>query len=1456
MGSDRARVTYDPKQQYRSVVMQQGRVTLEADSNEASQIASEELRREALDVVGPCGTPDNGYQILLSPNPSSLPYDFSIQAGTLYVGGIRAHLLENVQYSNQPDWQDYGPEDPYWVGLSNLPGSPPLDNEFVYLYLREQEVSAVEDQDLKDIALGGPDTAQRTRLLQRFVRVSCDAATCASGLSAAQTQWQDEGLQFDSSTMRLQSSAGLQVSFSSPGQNQGPCQPQAQGGYVDYDNQLIRVQISGIDPVGNPEFIWAFDGASFLYRVDLNSSADTLVFQSAPVDASHQPLKSQMVEVLRTAADLPNGQYVAATSGFLFQLDDNYDPDSNSVTLPSGVSLPPHYTSSNQSPSSPLFLRVWQNPVTPTPPGTASPLGDTGVLVTLTLQSPGSEFHVGDYWLFAVRPATPQNIYPERYLNAPQPPDGPRLWACPLAVIGWNGSAGTIVSDCRPTFGPLASRALHISEINWPNDDLVSLPAFRNNPLQVSFDFAPAAPSVSDSTMIVAVEIPYMPENIRQFIAGKALQAEKAVAPTTSRVRTAGAAKLSTPAASSNRAISVGPSGLTGIGTIKIPIRKFPILFNASNLPDNLLSNYAPLLTAAASSSTSPASEGMLGYVGLIQPGDPSVASSTVSWQLQLPAAEFVPYLSDLSLAGLGAQMRVRVTLKGRDIWNGSSNPLVYLDGQAYGQPGLRADGITPCTQLILPSGSDARASDFESWFWLSLFVWGQTDYSVGDLPLCLTTADFNGDGLPDIAVATLSGGVFILLNNGSGGFTVSAPSPTYQVGEWPLSIVAADFNGDGFTDLAVTSYTDATVTILTGSGNGTFTVGTPIAVGNGPWALAAADFNGDSRIDLAVTNAKDNTVSILINGGNGAFSAPATSPISVGAGAIPIGLVAVDFDGNGKIDLAVLNAGSNTVSLFTGDGQGNFVPNSLTPTLGLPAGFSSTAGVNPAYLSLPLSITTADFNNDGNADFAIGTIYQQNGVTYSSVVVFLNNLANQGVGDFNADPDYTNFVSGIPASLVATNLDPTNPGGGIDLVATGASFLGGTSTFSVLSGNGDGSFQPPVVYPINGNVNPIAVVSADFNGDGIPDLAMATEGGNVSVLLNEQTQITTSGAVVITGLSPSGQVQVGATLQIMGANFGISIGATGVTFNGVSVSSFMSGSTDTQLFVAVPNINPPQGGVLATLTVENQFSSASTQILVLPLPQPVLGTVGITPGQPSPSPIAAGTTYFPFTLTSNANIAASYTAAATVTGPPWQSLVQLLDANKNPLTNNQVPLTPNQAVTILVAIVIPTGTSGTAFSLGLSVASGQSSGSSGLTNYTVGASGAAQDNTIGLTFGSSNPASAVSGQSITVAAGSAATVTFVSTYTVAGTYTVSIALVQATNWLAVINQPTPPAATPTQYVFTLTASQIPPGGSYPLNLVFALIPKTGATSGQAQFTIQNAGVNGNQTRSYALTVQ
>jgi len=452
MGSDRARVSYDPNQQYRSVVMQQGRVTLEADWNEAQQIASEELRNETLDIVGPAGTPDDGYKVVLYGQPTHPPYDFYIRSGTMYVGGLRAELLVPVQYSSQPDWLDHS-TDPDWVSLSSLAQHPPTD-EFIYLLLREQEVSAVEDPDLKDVALGGPDTAQRTRLLQRFVRLATDGKTCVAGLASAVAKWQSEGLWFDSTTMRLTSGSTLQVSYSGQAQTD-PCQPIAQGGYVAPDNQLIRVQISGIDPLtGNPKFLWGFDDASFLYRIDVDpNNSQNLIFESAPVDSEHQPVSGQAIEVLRSAAELSNGGYVASLSGFVATLTQNYAPDTQSVTLPPGVFLPAEYLNATQSPPTPLFLRVWQQEIVFTP-GKPAALGTTGVQVTL--QPPaGLSFHTGDYWMFAVRPATPQAVYPERYNQSPQPPEGPRLWACPLGVIAWSDEIGTLVADCRNPFDNL-----------------------------------------------------------------------------------------------------------------------------------------------------------------------------------------------------------------------------------------------------------------------------------------------------------------------------------------------------------------------------------------------------------------------------------------------------------------------------------------------------------------------------------------------------------------------------------------------------------------------------------------------------------------------------------------------------------------------------------------------------------------------------------------------------------------------------------------------------------------------------------------------------------------------------------------------------------------------------------------------------------------------------------------
>jgi len=610
MGSDRARNSYDARQLYRSVVMQQGRVQLEADWNEATFINSEEIRNEALDIVGPAGTPDDGYAVGF---PSTLPpFDFDVAPGIMYIGGVRVWTPQSIQYGNQSDWLDNA-IDPEWVPVPTAnPG-----NEYIYLVVREQEVSAVEDSDLKDVALGGPDTAQRTRLIQHVERLATQASDCPTALAAAGPQWQKEGLFINESNMRLVSAARLTVSFVSSGSSE-PCDPVAQGGYLGADNQMIRVMVSSFNPGNNTgTLLWGFDDASFLYRVNV-VDPQTLTLQSAPIDAEHQPQGDQAVEVLMNAAQLANGEFVAAPVGAPFTLNPSpYNPDTLTLSLPSA--LPAVYGDGNPADPHPaqVYLRVWQQQLNFTP-GTAVTLGDTGVAVTLQTIGAGP-FHVGDYWMFAVRPSTPQQIYPERYLQDFQPPEGPREWLCPLAVIAWSASGGgQVLSDCRNQFSPLTSPAMHVTAISWSNDDLLPVDVFDQG-LQVTLDADPDPTSVTSSTMIVVAEAP--------------------------------------PAS----------AGLSGLMTQ-------PYIFLA----------------------------------------EPTVAANVISWT---PPPGLENLLQNLPA---GTLLRVRVTLKGHVIWTNLGGTLLYLDGQAFGQPGTRSDGTTRIDLILPRSGSGARASDFESWFWLT----------------------------------------------------------------------------------------------------------------------------------------------------------------------------------------------------------------------------------------------------------------------------------------------------------------------------------------------------------------------------------------------------------------------------------------------------------------------------------------------------------------------------------------------------------------------------------------------------------------------------------------------------------------------------------------------------------------------------------------------------------------
>ena len=439
MGSDRARRSYDAGRMYRSVVSQQGRVTLEADANEAEEVRADESRAELVDIVGPTGAPDDGFRIAV-PGTGAGAFDFAIGRGTLYVGGVRVHQDDEAATylgQQQAEWIDYPAGAPAAYPTNTTPFT-----EAVYLTVTEQEVSAVEDEALREVALGGPDTAARTRMIQRVHRVPVVASDCEGAFATLQKYVYAPRAAFDPATMRIDSTMRLRVDFVPAPGPADACQPTAQTGFLGPENQLIRVQVNGAGTM-----LWGWDNASFLYRAELTDGR-TLKLEGIPVDVYHRPRANQWVELLGTAVDLGGRARIAAHVGVARQVD-AYDPDERTVTLK--AALPADFADTHPSP---LFVRMWENQASFVPDG-ATPVelvASDGAGTGVRIFALGPAAVVGDYWMIGVRPSTPQAILPER-LSDYQPPDGPRRWVAPLAVISWHAGLKTAdVIDCRPPF--------------------------------------------------------------------------------------------------------------------------------------------------------------------------------------------------------------------------------------------------------------------------------------------------------------------------------------------------------------------------------------------------------------------------------------------------------------------------------------------------------------------------------------------------------------------------------------------------------------------------------------------------------------------------------------------------------------------------------------------------------------------------------------------------------------------------------------------------------------------------------------------------------------------------------------------------------------------------------------------------------------------------------------------
>ncbi|MFZ0685959.1 MAG: choice-of-anchor D domain-containing protein [Terriglobales bacterium] len=377
---------------------------------------------------------------------------------------------------------------------------------------------------------------------------------------------------------------------------------------------------------------------------------------------------------------------------------------------------------------------------------------------------------------------------------------------------------------------------------------------------------------------------------------------------------------------------------------------------------------------------------------------------------------------------------------------------------------------------------------------------------TVGNTPLKLATADLNGDGNLDLAVANYSDSTMsILLGNGDGTFQTQQ---TYTTLHSPVGIAVGDLNGDGIPDLVVgNDSTSGGLNIFLGNGSGGFTAGTSLTGGVCLLEPALADLNQDGNLDIVVGdygtgdcgsgNSNSNTIYVYLGNGDGTFGPPTTV---TGSNAV-WGMVVADFNGDGILDLAAADYGNSTVDIYLGNGDGTF---------GTVAQITANSEIT--------QLKAADFNGDGNVDLLASSEYSGSG-------------------------------------------------------------------FSIFYGNGDGTFQPPITAAGAGDEFSTGE-TGDMNGDQILDIV-----GNTF-----STSYLWLGAPVNTFQSP-------LTVGTVGINYGIVL-ANFATAGGLNIATISNASNEIVVFVPTVVISPPSQNFGAVnvgssaqqvFTVTNDTSSTVT---------------------------------------------------------------------------------------------------------------------------------------------------------------------------------------------------------------------------------------------------------------------
>jgi hypothetical protein len=527
----------------------------------------------------------------------------------------------------------------------------------------------------------------------------------------------------------------------------------------------------------------------------------------------------------------------------------------------------------------------------------------------------------------------------------------------------------------------------------------------------------------------------------------------------------------------------------------------------------------------------------------------------------------------------------------------------------------------------------------------LSLFT--APAFPVGNNPVSQAVGDFNGDGHADLAVINQnSNTVSVLLGNGNGSY---APKTDYATGTTPTSVVVGDFNGDGKLDLATANFGSKSVSVLLGNGDGTFKPRTDIALTTTPVSLTVGDFSGDGKLDLAVAteDLSNDYVNMLRGNGDGTFQAPLSTisdsaPKGITVNLEPYSTIRTgDFNGDGKLDLVVVNNhdfwtqrsgliySGGTVSVMLGNGDG---------TLQAPQIF--------AVGTSPRNVAVGDFNGDGRTDFAVGnyisgtlSVFMNTGggsFTSSSIAV-PGSPFSLAAGDFNND-GRTDLAISLDINFAGADLDMFfgQAGGSLqsvakyfapDFVSLSAADLNGdghtdlvgsifapanpSSLASVLLNNGNGTLPSPSMIPTPSGVTFSSQATADFNGDGIPDLVSGSTGqvelGLGDGFFGDSTPIF-GGTVAVADIDGNGTPDILVNVQGLPVNQVALFlnspgwdsrtgGAVGFTIS--APQQVTAGSTSSVTITAVDALGNPDPNFLGTVDLDSvQAGSTSSKLL------------------------------------------------------------------------------------------------------------------------------------------------------------------------------------------------------------------------------------------------------------------